>query len=374
MKHLRKFSSLSEYETFANTNVVPNVCFIENSQDVIYNEANMPFYIEALEDLTVSIDIGNNKTMTYSINGSDYETLRSNTPSPIVKAGQRIYLKTTSTSNSAAYSIGQFSISGKCNVGGNLLSLHTAYYNTNSAASLCYNNNNLFRETPIVSAAALKMPKLLDNHRCSYMFYNCTLLKIPPLELPATTLTSNCYSNMFGGCTSLIMAPKLPATKLASGCYGGMFSGCTSLLTAPELPATQLAEYCYCYYSASGIGSYLGMFEGCTSLIEAPELPATTLQYYCYRNMFKGCTSLKKAPILPATALNLYCYTNMFNGCSKLDYIKAMFTTTPSSDYNSNWVNGVAATGTFVKNAAATWNVTGVNGIPEGWTVETAEA
>ena len=62
----------------------------------------------------------------------------------------------------------------------------------------------------------------------------------------------------------------------------------------------------------------------------------------------------------------------MFEGCTSLNYIKAMFTTTPSSSYTSNWVKNVAASGTFVKNSAATWNVTGIEGIPEGWTVETA--
>ena len=33
-----------------------------------------------------------------------------------------------------------------------------------------------------------------------------------------------------------------------------------------------------------------------------------------------------------------------------------------------------AATGIFVKNSAAQWNVSGANGIPEGWTVETASS
>jgi hypothetical protein len=49
-----------------------------------------------------------------------------------------------------------------------------------------------------------------------------------------------------------------------------------------------------------------------------------------------------------------------------------MFTTTPSTSYTDNWVSGVSATGTFVKNSAAQWNVTGVYGVPNGWTVETA--
>jgi hypothetical protein len=66
------------------------------------------------------------------------------------------------------------------------------------------------------------------------------------------------------------------------------------------------------------------------------------------------------------------CYQYMFDGCTSLNYIKAMFTTTPSDDYTMFWVDGVAATGTFVKNAAAEWDVSGSHGIPNGWTVETA--
>jgi hypothetical protein len=62
----------------------------------------------------------------------------------------------------------------------------------------------------------------------------------------------------------------------------------------------------------------------------------------------------------------------MFRNCTSLNYIKAMFTTTPSATYTSNWINGVAATGTFVKNSAAQWDVSGANGVPTGWTFQTA--
>jgi hypothetical protein len=66
----------------------------------------------------------------------------------------------------------------------------------------------------------------------------------------------------------------------------------------------------------------------------------------------------------------------MFWNCSKLNYIKAMFTTKPSSGATRYWVSGVASTGTFVKNKNATWNVTATSsnsyiGIPSGWTVQT---
>lgn len=101
-------------------------------------------------------------------------------------------------------------------------------------------------------------------------------------------------------------------------------------------------------------------------------LPATTLAVYCYSGMFKGCTGLTSAPELPATTLASNCYNGMFNGCTNLAYIKAMFTTTPGGSYTNDWVKNVKGTGTFVKNSAATWNVTGNSGVPTGWTVETA--
>ena len=198
------------------------------------------------------------------------------------------------------------------------------------------------------------------SYACYNMFRNCTSLTNAP-ELPATTLTDSCYRCMFFGCTSLSIAPELPATTLKESCYKNMFYGCTSLSIAPELPATTLRYECYS-----------GMFFGCTGLTNAPELPATTLANSCYAYMFQDCTSLTNAPVLPATKLVSYCYNYMFYGCTSLNYIKAMFLTTPSSSYTENWTNNVSPTGTFVKNASASWDVTGVNGIPENWTVETA--
>jgi hypothetical protein len=114
------------------------------------------------------------------------------------------------------------------------------------------------------------------------------------------------------------------------------------------------------------------MFQNCRSLTTAPVLSATTLANFCYQYMFRGCKNLTTAPELPATTLASSCYSGMFFGCTSLNYIKAMFTTTPSTSYTGNWVTNVAETGTFVKNSAAQWDVSGVNGVPRGWTVETA--
>lgn len=118
---------------------------------------------------------------------------------------------------------------------------------------------------------------------------------------------------------------------------------------------------------------FLGLFYNNKNLVDAENLvlPATTLSANCYRSMFSVCTSLVKAPVLPATTLISNCYVRMFYRCKSLNYIKAMFTTTPSVSYTDSWVRSVASSGTFVKNKDATWNVTGNNGIPTGWTVVT---
>jgi len=179
-------------------------------------------------------------------------------------------------------------------------------------------------------------------------------------ETLATIPCSRCFYKLFVE-TPLASAPALPATTLAADCYMTMFYGCSMLQEAPTLPATTLAEHCYQW-----------MFGLCTSLTEAPSLPATSLKGYCYCNMFNGCTALKKAPDLPATTLASICYAGMFDGCSQLNEVKAMFTTTPSTSYTENWLRGVSSSGTFIKNSAATWDVSGVHGIPSGWTVTSA--
>lgn len=213
--------------------------------------------------------------------------------------------------------------------------------------------------TSLTTATVLPATTLAED--CYFeMFADCPNLAAAP-ELPATTLAEGCYMQMFAG-TNLTTAPELPATILENKCYYGMFSGCTNLTTAPALPATSLAECCYEY-----------MFSHCISLATAPELPATTLADYCYMNMFMNCTNLTTAPDLPANTLVEGCYEQMFYGCSKLNYVKALFTTDPLSvSYSTtDWLYGVSGSGTFVKSGSASWDVTGTNGVPSGWTVMT---
>ena len=114
------------------------------------------------------------------------------------------------------------------------------------------------------------------------------------------------------------------------------------------------------------------MFAGCPDLQTTPELPVMTLTNYCYRAMFYNCTSLVTAPELPATTLAENCYGNMFKGCTSLNYIKCLATNISATDCTTNWVQNVAAIGTFVKPSSMSSWATGNSGIPTGWSIENA--
>ena len=422
-KYLKKFENHTDYETYISGQdaILPNVSYCEDNNCVHYNPyvhdyADDYLTFVAKESGTFTFTPKNSNVISYSTNNGTTWT-EGNTVS--VNNGEKVIWKGTMTPTEYD-GIGTFSSTANFDAQGNVMSLlygdnfkgQTDLTGKNRAFNSLFSGN-----TKVVNAENLSLPATTLANCCysgifngctsltsvpelpattlmewcySEMFQGCTSLTTAP-ELTATTLANYCYQNMFNGCTSLTTAPVLPATTLAQGCYTHMFQGCTSLTTAPELPATTLAQGCYAdmfrdcsalttapVLSAETLANncYEYMFYRCTSLVNSPELPATTLANSCYSSMFRGCTSLATAPVLPAETLISNCYRNMFNGCTSLNYIKAMFTTTPSGSspnyYTQNWVNGVASTGRFIKNAAATWNVTDVHGVPNGWTIQTA--
>ena len=320
---------------------------------------NQYLTFEAIEDGTFTFTGTSSHSLSYSLDdGQTWTALASGTASPTVTAGNKIMWKGTCTPSDNG--IGKFSSTGTFNAYGNTMSIVHGDNFQNSTTISGNQFSSLFNSTKVVNAENLVLPATTLANYCYYkMFYGCTSLVNAP-ALPSMTLANWSYGGMFSGCTSLETAPELPATTLADSCYGGMFDGCTSLVTAPTLPATTLAYNCYQY-----------MFKGCTGLVTAPELPATTLADYCYNYMFRGCTSLVNAPTLPATTLADYCYNYMFRGCSSLNYIKCLATDISASNCLTNWVDGVASRGTFVKAANMESWTTGNNGIPTGWTVVT---
>ena len=339
-----------------------------------YKENLEYFCIEALED-GLQAKLSDN-ACEYRIDDGSWNNLSADSNTPSINKGQTLSFKGNNLKPSIVVGIGTFTISKKCNLKGNIM-------------SLLYGDD--FVDKNDLSGKKYAFSKLFSH--CS------NIVDASKLVLPATTLASYCYSDMFYFCIRLTEAPALPATTLAYGCYEYMFDNCYSLTSALELPATTLAEKCYdrmfsdtnvlpdCSnidFSSETVvrsGGLNGLFAG-TKVTDAdlelilPKnsnseycLPVETLASYCYKDMFSNCTNLTTAPELPATTLVTECYAYMFYGCSKLNNITMLATNISASNCLKNWVYNVSSTGTFVKNANMTSLPTGESGIPNGWTV-----
>ena len=171
------------------------------------------FTIEALEDgLTAKLS---KNASEYRIDDGSWNTLSANTNTPSVNKGQTLSFKGSLTPNNG---IGTFTISKKCNVKGNIMSL---LYGDNFEGQIDLSSK---------------------NYTFYRLFYNCkTIVDVSELILPATTLASYCYQNMFYGCKSLTTAPELPATTLANSCYYSMFSGTNVLPDCSNIDFTNKA-------------------------------------------------------------------------------------------------------------------------------------
>ena len=191
---------------------------VNDGEDVI----NIDNYltIEALEDgLTASLSTN---ACEYCVDGDgNWKSLSAGTSTDAINAGHTLSFRGNITPINSD-GIGRFTISKKCNLKGNCMSM-------------------LFRDE-----AADNYSLSGKDYAFSGLFKNCSkIINVSNNFLPATTLAIKCYYSMFMGCYNLTTAPELPATTLVSECYNGMFYDCSSLTTAPELPATTLATYCY---------------------------------------------------------------------------------------------------------------------------------
>lgn len=134
----------------------------------------------------------------------------------------------------------------------------------------------------VTGAENLVLPLTELTPWCYYGFFDgCSNLTTVP-ELPATVLAEYCYSNMFKDCTSLTTVPNdlLPATELANYCCFAMFSGCSGLTASPDLPAVTLTRQCYAY-----------MFENCRALSSVKCLATDKSAFYCTGDWLKGVSS-----------------------------------------------------------------------------------
>lgn len=275
----------------------------------------------------------------------------------------------------------------------------------------CY--NNMFRWATSLTGMTSTLPAMTLSEGCySSMFVNCTRLTKAP-EIMAENAYMTCFAAMFSTCTALVTPPVMHINRLegegtdvhADMCCQYMFQDCTSLTGTPEfflnitgnVVTWRAFQYMFkncrsltyaCNLPATG-GTpfcYTQMFAGCTSLVNPPEIGLTDLGYgvtgrtsgnQC-QGMFSGCTSLTSTPVLKSATLKLACYQDMFAGCTSLTQVTALFTNTSPSGlspidatykFTTGWLDGVPATGTFIRSASATWDTNGV--VPNGWTVQT---
>ena len=374
MIYLTSHQTQAAYDAVKDSLPKPQVALVKENMSVNYQ----PYHDYSKDYFTMVVTVGGDikwigsttaNTLSYSKNNGTTWTTANSATTISVAARDKILWKGTPTPQTSWPAVGIGAFSGasavRYSVEGNAMSLlfgdnfkgQTSLSGKDSALCGLFASN-----TNVTSAENLSLPATTLADDCyDGMFYGCTSLTTAP-ELSATTLADYCYSNMLSNCTSLTTAPQLPATTLANHCYEYMFRRCTNLTTAPELPATTLANYCY-----------YNMFQDCTNLTTAPSvLPATTLADDCYYQMFNYCTSLTTAPELPATTLVEECYYQMFNYCTSLNSIKCLATDISATNCTSNWVSGVAASGTFTKASSMSSWATGINGIPSGWSVQDA--
>lgn len=226
-------------------------------------------------------DSGN--TLSYSLDsGETWTQLANGSPTPTVSAGDVVMWK-GSNHTLGANGIGTFSATTNFDVAGNAMSLHFGddFENQTSLSGKDYAFKNLFSG-------------------CS------SVIDAENLELPATTLSNNCYQSMFRFAVNLTKVPK-------------------------ELPATTLTEHCYD-----------GMFYQNLEMTESPVLPAPTLVTNCYRQMFYGSTKLNKVTCLARSGIK-------------------------TDGSTTTWLTGTQTSGTFYRAAGVYWP-TGNSG-RKSWTL-----
>ena len=208
---------------------------------------------------------------------------------PTVQSGDVVYIKGENMGLSSA-GIGTFSSTANFDVEGNVM-------------SLLYGDS--FENEVSLSG---------KNYAFMNLFSGCTtVINADKMELPATTLSQNCYTNMFNRAVNLASPPSLTAaTTLAVGCYFNMF------------------------YNQTANTAF--------TVSESYFLPAETLVQDCYRQMFFNCRNLDKVTSLATSGIN-------------------------TNNSTANWLGNVAASGTFTKASSASWP-TSTSGIPSGWTVQ----
>ena len=202
------------WENNAAVNTDANT-YLAQATIVYPNPLATPLTIEAITAGTIQVHIDGELStgMKYSVNGGTKTLITESTDITVAKDDKvQFYGNGTSTQVYGGRTAVRIQGSGdgfQTKVYGNIMSL--------------------LDETGFATKTELPNESLVFS---GLFMGNNTLIDASELLLPATTLATACYYNMFYYCTNLTKAPKLPATTLASQCYSGMFKSCNSLTSA----------------------------------------------------------------------------------------------------------------------------------------------
>ena len=231
-----------------------------------------------------------------------------------------------------------------------------------------------------------------------YMFYNCSSLNDLtnlnnylnitnfPYGSKKTNNTARSswkrFQCMFYGCTSLTSLPVFVSdgtlNNTTARYYGGstqeefmeMFKNCTGLTGNITIQASIDQDF-----SHIGGNYFQYMFHNCSG-ITGVTVNCNAGNYLGWDNAFAGCSGLTSATLNLTGELSGNELNYMFYGDGNLSYLKAMFTGSNFGvGYTTSWMAGVANTGTYVMNAAASYDAeTEKNDsrVHAGWTVQTA--
>ena len=319
-----------------------------------------PFYIENVDTVPGYFTLKTYGSPTYTPNlnyridnGEWFEYDVVNRPRIEVPVGSKIYLKGNNTNGFNQNSSGNY--------------MFQFYSSKTTTNTYCKYNIGGY----ITSLLALDNFHLI-NHIPDYSFINLfkddssgqKMLLISVESLITSNITSvgqYSFSSCFYCCKNLVTAPTFEnVTSVGKEGFNTCFLACTSLVTAPTFDKIIIGE----------AGSFDSCFSGCTSLVTAPTFEnVTSVETDCFRGCFQICTSLVTTPnFINITSVGAFAFNSCFNSCTSLRNIIAPSPSTWNTQFFVDWVNGIPSTGTFYKKKGLEIP-TGVNGIPEGWTV-----
>lgn len=307
VKYLHRIGTETEFEQEYNGNTYENpwLSYTDESSDSDYNNPyHRPLTFFIFGDGEISWALGD-KTVKYRKNFSAWANMTSATTIS-VKRWDRVQFKGTN----ASYAGCRISSTARFEASGNIMSLiNESTFPTLTTIGASGFSELFMENISLLSAGRMLMPaKTLGTFCYGNMFTGCEGLRVPPKELPATTVVTSAYTDMFSGCTRLENIPIFTPQSIGSQGCRRMFVGCISLTEVPDLN----------FGSISSGGCY-SMFYGCTSLVESPSISATTVSSNGFRAMFAHCTNLLRAGNISATSIGSSGCTAMFSGTTSLD-------------------------------------------------------